>query len=1028
VKEGGTIPSTVTSDPKYPPTCCTGLRLIKPLSPNEAIISGICTAKCGNGICNSNTENTYNCPQDCYILLPQKIDYEIIRFNNAGGSNDPYANEFLKFSIYVKNTGVPIPISVLNSKIPTFRGFNINKNMTSFWGKDNIVISSISHPKGIATGEIISYTVFGYFPSAGIKTITGTLVTSVSKTVNVNPDPGCYDSDSGENIYLAGWTYGTSPSTSGTANQKTRIADSCSGNILQEYYCDAGYKYVEDVTCLNGCLNGACLQRLPPLTIAADDNSPTSDVLLLTRLKTKIGEMGLGNVSQDSLRLFSQVNTSSLDYRVTVAIYRGQAIIIVGSQSPASHVTFALDVNKILVGNMNVSTQMLVSDDVKVANLRYLFDMPCTDTDGGKNFYVKGTATGIQGGGTDYCYTNVNLAEYYCDPVNQWTGTVNYNCPYGCSDGACNTPAISEETKIETANTKLNIGEPLADVKPILTNADLPNLLVSGTYMCDGDAKSAVSGYTQSLAFGVGRSASITFIRDNDMRDSENPYIVLYGPRTSEGSWFMRYNLEFTSYPQPESLWYPGTTCGSANELCDFEGTYLTLLGKEYYVSKAERNGNSITWEMMRGIMFSNMNEGETKTFAVNGHDYEVTIDIIRKIAPYSVVLTINGQSTKELLEGQTNLVSGIEVGIQKVLPVLSEGKSQVQFYLGAEKLVLSDNDVTALLDTNARIGSAVIDDIYSDFTIAADGNAVKLQKLQLTWAPQEKIFIYENTSVSLPALGSYKVTFNRLVMPQTDTLTTLKPDTSGHIILGTNLQSGYTTVPLLHFDGANYDSYGRSPLNGQGHMFTSALNMSEGDYILLSNAAAKETHIAMLESITSNNIARLRDIGDSVTYECIADGTGVCGVQIGNTRAVLKIVGFGTGMAEIDPSSDVSAKIYTSTGLTIDLGSPYVNGPTKDITFIEENSQGTLGAGSSFKVTLGGIGGQPAVTAVSDINAFEMMPGYGNLFEYGNSGTYGYLTRFGTRVEFSASTQHEVSINYPGEEAYAEVFVGTPN
>lgn len=47
------------------PGCCEGLTLIKPKDPQLIGTSGICTAKCGNGVCDSETETNYNCPQDC---------------------------------------------------------------------------------------------------------------------------------------------------------------------------------------------------------------------------------------------------------------------------------------------------------------------------------------------------------------------------------------------------------------------------------------------------------------------------------------------------------------------------------------------------------------------------------------------------------------------------------------------------------------------------------------------------------------------------------------------------------------------------------------------------------------------------------------------------------------------------------------------------------------------------------------------------------------------------------------------------
>lgn len=71
----------------------------------------------------------------------------------------------------------------------------------------------------------------------------------------------------------------------------------------------------------------------------------------------------------------------------------------------------------------------------------------CKDSDGGKNYYTRGNAstsqcvyyTGVGGCGaskpkTDTCDGEV-LTEYYCDGIE--LKSINYTCPYGCSNGAC---------------------------------------------------------------------------------------------------------------------------------------------------------------------------------------------------------------------------------------------------------------------------------------------------------------------------------------------------------------------------------------------------------------------------------------------------------------------------------------------------------------------------------------------------------------------------------------------------------------
>jgi len=71
---------------------------------------------------------------------------------------------------------------------------------------------------------------------------------------------------------------------------------------------------------------------------------------------------------------------------------------------------------------------------------------PCTDTDGGKNYFEKGEVSSIghessTAAGEDYCIANT-LFEKYCE--NDQPGVIEeHNCEQGCIDGAC----IEEDKK-----------------------------------------------------------------------------------------------------------------------------------------------------------------------------------------------------------------------------------------------------------------------------------------------------------------------------------------------------------------------------------------------------------------------------------------------------------------------------------------------------------------------------------------------------------------------------------------------------
>lgn len=89
--------------------------------------------------------------------------------------------------------------------------------------------------------------------------------------------------------------------------------------------------------------------------------------------------------------------------------------------------------------------------------------IPCTDSDGGKIYDVKGTARDRWGEYTDYCGNERQITEYYCQDSGDGRGPVIWtigavDCRYGCKDGAClpqPTPVCGNgicETEEEKAN------------------------------------------------------------------------------------------------------------------------------------------------------------------------------------------------------------------------------------------------------------------------------------------------------------------------------------------------------------------------------------------------------------------------------------------------------------------------------------------------------------------------------------------------------------------------------------------------
>ena len=111
-------------------------------------------------------------------------------------------------------------------------------------------------------------------------------------------------------------------------------------------------------------------------------------------------------------------------------------------------------------GTFNITTKIVtsyvittitakISDSQENTSLRIDPRPYCTDSDNGKNYQIKGHAEGFtptgSSSGNDYCQHDRNgketgkLTEWYCltTPMGDMIRAVVYDCPNGCSDGAC---------------------------------------------------------------------------------------------------------------------------------------------------------------------------------------------------------------------------------------------------------------------------------------------------------------------------------------------------------------------------------------------------------------------------------------------------------------------------------------------------------------------------------------------------------------------------------------------------------------
>lgn len=215
----------------------------------------------------------------------------------------------------------------------------------------------------------------------------------------------------------------------------------------------------------------------------------------------------------------------------------------------------------------------------------------CTDSDGGKNYYVKGTCKYQGGSFTDNCDGN-NLWEFRCSSNNICVdGDEPSPCPNGCEDGACIEVVLVEESwQVKTSTNKLEISENLGsgvnretlrNVKKFLSGSEL-NALADGIVY---NKKQEASPYKQYLyLLGPGTETNkdtgyVVYAED----DNDVTLDFLYFASEKQ---FARYVLEFTSPLRSE--------VNSDGELASLKDVEVVIFGKKYSIVSAAPSSGSI--------------------------------------------------------------------------------------------------------------------------------------------------------------------------------------------------------------------------------------------------------------------------------------------------------------------------------------------------------------------------------------------------------------------------------------------------
>jgi len=268
----------------------------------------------------------------------------------------------------------------------------------------------------------------------------------------------CVDSDGGKDYYVKGVV--KSKDMSATDACGVNIDGVYNKNILIEHYCSENAWMHENFECPNGCKDGACL---PEGNFCGDGvcagvlesntlNNGETMVLVLQGVSYELSAIVLSD--NEVLITANGENSEKLNKDRKYEFNNG-LIIYVEDITYQSYVGGEQSVEFVLGED-----SFLCPDDCS----------ECTDSDGGKDYYVEGRTCYRGTCEDDQCFLDVNnnpsLKERFCALTTTKLSTHYLSCPNGCKDGAC----IPGEGEIVTQTTCQKLTQDIIDflnVNPI---------------------------------------------------------------------------------------------------------------------------------------------------------------------------------------------------------------------------------------------------------------------------------------------------------------------------------------------------------------------------------------------------------------------------------------------------------------------------------------------------------------------------------------------------------------------------------
>ncbi len=446
---------------------------------------------------------------------------------------------------------------------------------------------------------------------------------------------------------------------------------------------------------------------------------------------------------------------------------------------------------------------------------------------------------------------------------------------------------MSESLDSGTASAKQEV---VRNITTFIGKDELPTPLADGTFsnsQGDYDYRQYIYFDSNPPKADPGPMLSVVYAEDPDTSKSGD-YLFVDG---SSGNVIARYALEFTESAKSDVTDSAGTISTTGTYLWNFEGKSIKMLGKNWTILKARTDSTThaeVDLTLMSGSVKDTLNEGETKTYTIEGKSYQVTLDFVGST---TTKLTINGEVTDSLSEGSIQaLADGTSVGIKAILSQdFAGGIRKTEFYLGADRIRLRDTntvDKAASGEQTLEFGTETITGTSVVIAGTNSSTSYTLSSIAINVTADNDVYVPADHKVSESVrrpqafLNAWDIEYAGLKPAQIEKIRIKPVGDNQYNLEFTDSSGNQASVPIAYATGGSGFKIG----NNEGNLVLSEnQTINVGDYFIVSEMDQKQgkriTATFKYLSASSNASTESRD-GNEITFLNVAQGS-IEGLQL---------------------------------------------------------------------------------------------------------------------------------------------------